>query len=116
MDADERDEWMAYYALTCPRCGNLRSECSDETRDWHPQESICWAAATREWGERRLREEHKDFDPKARDHRGELLMSPLDGVHVWVADVDFAGMREDLGASVAEQPIGGDGETPGAEQ
>lgn len=85
---DERDEMFAAYSLICS-CGNLRSVCSDPDVDWHPQESVCWASATRQWGVRRLQEQHKGFDYEARDDRGEPLMSPLDGVSVWVSDVDL---------------------------
>jgi len=86
---DERDEMVAAHVLVCSQCGNLRSVCSDPAMDWHPQESVCWPTATRQWGVRRLQDEHKDFDLKARDERGELRMSPLDGVSVWVSDVDL---------------------------
>ena len=63
----------------CPRCGNLRAECSDETIDWHPRTSVCWATATREWAWERLRERHKGekVDPQA--------LHPLDGHWVWVS-------------------------------
>lgn len=70
---------MAHDALVCPRCGNLRSECSDPTRDWHPHADTCWATATREWGARRLAEKHKDDEPN-----GDTL-HPLDGVSVYAA-------------------------------
>lgn len=78
----------AAHSLICS-CGNLRSVCSNPDVDWHPQESVCWATATRQWGVRRLQDQHKDFDYEARDERGEPLMSPLDGVSVWVSDVDI---------------------------
>lgn len=93
---------LAADELVCS-CGNLRSVCSDPDRDWHPQESVCWVAATRAWGVRRLQAQHKDFDLTATDERGELLMSPLDGVSVWVSDVDFEALAAARGA---EQPDG----------
>lgn len=88
---------VAAHLLICAKCGNLRSVCSDPSVDWHPQESVCWPTATRQWGERRLHEEHKDFDPKARDSNGELGMSPLDGVSVWVSDIDYEALSERVG-------------------
>lgn len=84
---------LAADALVCPRCGNLTSVCSDPDVDWHPQETVCWASATRDWGLRRLQAQHKDFDYDATDERGELLMSPLDGMAVWVSDVDLDALR-----------------------
>lgn len=93
---------MAESALVCQRCGNLRSVCSDPARDWHPQESVCYSTATVEWGTRRLRAEHKDFNTESRDERGELLMSPLEGVSVWASDIDFEAMRESVEGEVGQ--------------
>lgn len=70
---------MGYSMLICSSCGNLREECSDPERDWHPHESTCYATGTREWGIRRLREKHKSTSV-ASD-----AMHPLDGVSVWVS-------------------------------
>lgn len=80
---------MAAASLICKACGNLRSVCSNPDINWHPQESVCWATATQQWGVRRLQAQHKDFKADATDSRGELVMSPLDGVSVWVSDVDL---------------------------
>lgn len=70
----------------CPSCGNLRSECSDPTRDWHPHTTVCWATATRDWGARRLAEKHKHAD------LADDALHPLDGVSIFAApfppDVD----------------------------
>lgn len=85
---------QAAAALVCS-CGNLRSVCSDPALDWHPQESVCWVAATREWGIRRVRAKHKDFKEDATDDRGELRMSPLDGVSIWVSDIDLESLSAD---------------------
>lgn len=84
---------MAAADLVCS-CGNLRSVCSDPARDWHPQESTCWVAATREWGVRRVQDRHKNFDYQLRVD-GELMMGPLDGVSVWVSDIDFEALSVD---------------------
>lgn len=70
---------MQHSLLVCPSCGNLRSECSDPQRDWHPRDSVCYAAASREWGLRRLQSKYKDR--KVGDH----ALHPLDGVSVWVS-------------------------------
>lgn len=73
---------MAHHDLVCPSCGNLRSECSDPSIDWHPRKSVCWASASRQWGARRLGEKYrtKKVDPGA--------LHPLDGVSVWVSQVE----------------------------
>lgn len=86
---------LAASELVCSRCGNLRSECSNPNTPYHPQESVCWASAAQEWGIRRLQDQHKGFDYEARDSRGELVMSPLEGVTVWVSDIDFESLAED---------------------
>lgn len=85
---------LAAAEMVCSQCGNLRSVCSDPAVDWHPQESVCWASATQQWGIRRLRIKHKDFDPDALDDRGEPLMDPRDGVSVWVSDIDIEAMSQ----------------------
>ena len=69
---------MAHDMLVCSRCGNLRSECSDSTIDWHPNESTCWATASRDWGWRRLHEKYADDPP------GTAALHDLDGVAVYV--------------------------------
>lgn len=68
---------MAHDLLVCSRCGNLRSECGDPTIDWHPNESTCYASASREWGWRKLREKYKDDPP------GTQGLHDLDGVAVY---------------------------------
>ena len=72
---------VAEYELVCPSCGNLRSECSDPSIDWHPHTSVCYATATREWGIRKLQEKHKNVEPSSN------ALHPLDGVSVYVATV-----------------------------
>jgi hypothetical protein len=76
---------MAHDELVCPRCGNLRSECSDPTIDWHPHESVCWASATRDWGMRVLRDKHETKKP------GAAALHPLDGVTVFVSQQEPEG-------------------------
>lgn len=66
----------------CRRCGNLRSECSDPSRDWFPQEAVCWASATVEFGQRELHEFYKDVKPLPG------ALHPLDGVAVYATDID----------------------------
>ena len=83
MDEDEREEWLAYFAEVCPNCGNLRSECSDPSRDWYPQESVCWASAQVAAGTRDLREHYKDEEFRT----GHL--HSLDGVSVFATPVDL---------------------------
>lgn len=70
---------MAHDDLVCPRCGNLRSECSDPDVDWHPHESVCWATASRDWGVRRLHSKHEGKKPNPD------ALHPLDGVAVYVS-------------------------------
>lgn len=78
---------LAAAAMVCRQCGNLRSECSDPDVDWHPQESVCWATATRDWGIRVLADRHKDEKP------GIDAIHPLDGVTVWTSRDDLAAVR-----------------------
>jgi hypothetical protein len=96
---------LAAASLICGRCGNLRSVCSDASIDWHPQESVCYPTGTREWGVRRVQAKHKNFKPDATDERGELLMSPLDGLTVWVSDIDIESMARS-GNDVADASKG----------
>lgn len=81
MPSDDRDLLLAHHELVCPRCGNLRSVCSDPSVDWHPHSVVCWPSATAEWGLRRLQRIHKSV--KA-DGDG---LHPLDGVRVVAAPV-----------------------------
>lgn len=72
---------MAHATLVCRRCGNLRSECSDASRDWHPRLADCYATAATEWGWRKIAEKYpKETKEPDGSH-------PLDGVSVWVSDV-----------------------------
>lgn len=72
---------LEYDRAVCPACGNLRSECSDPDRDWHPRTVTCYATATTRWGWRRLHKIHEGEEPVAE------MLHPLDGVSVWVSDV-----------------------------
>lgn len=72
---------LAYEDEVCPRCGNLRSECSDEDVDWYPRTAVCFASATSEWAWRRLRKRHESDDPP------EHALGELDGRWVWVSPV-----------------------------
>lgn len=65
----------------CPRCGNLRSECSNPDVDWHPRTSTCFATATTEWARRRLDAKYEGVKV------GEDALHPLEGVTVWVSEV-----------------------------
>lgn len=71
---------LAHAALVCPRCGNLREECSDPTRDWHPRTEVCWPTATAEWASRRMRKR----DDAAKDDDG---LRYLDGRSVWTSTI-----------------------------
>lgn len=64
----------------CPSCGNLRSVCSDPSIDWHPRTSVCYAAATREWGRRILEKRHEKAKTPA------TALGPLDGKSVFVTE------------------------------
>ena len=79
-DGDVRELLLAHKALTCPKCGNLRSECSDPDRDWHPRLSECYAKAATEWGWRKIAERYPAETQSADGAH------PLDGVSVWVSD------------------------------
>lgn len=86
-DDDEReawDAWLEWQASICPRCGNLKSVCSDPMRPWYPQRDICWATADLEVHERRWRKKHEKAQP---DPQGRL---PMDGTHLWVSPEDLS--------------------------
>lgn len=61
----------------CPSCGNLRSVCSDPTRDWYPYREVCRATAARELTWRRLGAKYPPLDDK-----NASIPHPLDGVGV----------------------------------
>ena len=78
--SDEKRELVLHYdAEVCPQCGNLRSECSDPAVDWHPRTSVCWATASREWGEQVLRKKHE------KETVGEDALPYMSGRWVWVS-------------------------------
>lgn len=81
MGAEEREEWLAHFALICPDCGNLRSECSDPSIEWHPRVGRCNATGTTQWANRKLAEKYKDAK------HDDATLSPLDGAGVWVSTV-----------------------------
>ena len=63
--------------LVCSECGNLRSECSNPSIDWHPNTTVCYASAASEWGQRML----------AKKNEGVAAVDgaePLDGVSIYV--------------------------------
>lgn len=76
---EDRDLLLAYEALVCSRCGNLKSVCSDPDVDWHPDTTVCWASASVEWGWRRL---HKKHPPEEKHTDG---LHELDGVRVYAS-------------------------------
>lgn len=51
--------------------------CSDPDIDWHAHMAVCWPTATAEWGQRRLRELHKD------DKVADGSLSDTDGVTIF---------------------------------
>lgn len=79
---EEREAQYAFDELVCPRCGNLRSVCSDASRAWYPQRTMCYAEASVSVVRRRLVERYKKNEPGAAFH-------PLDGMSVWVAQEDL---------------------------
>jgi hypothetical protein len=85
MDEGERDEWLEYFAATCPNCGGLRSECSDPTRDLYPQRSVCWPSAVRESVVAAVAEEARERQARRADgaHAAGWHVS------VWVSEFDL---------------------------
>lgn len=69
---------LAHKTLVCPRCGNLRSECSDPDRDWHPRLDDCYASAAIAFGWRKM---HKKYPADAMIEDAH----PLDGTGMWVS-------------------------------
>lgn len=80
---EDREEMLEEYAAYCPKCGNLRSVCSDPTRAWYPQRSMCYPSASLELVQRKLQERHKKSEP------GTTTLHPLDGMSVWVSEFDL---------------------------
>lgn len=73
---------LAESVLVCPSCGNLKSFCSEPGLALYPQREECFVTATRELAIRRARAKNK-HEP------GTLALHPLDGLSVWVSDVDL---------------------------
>lgn len=91
---------LAGQALICPRCGNLKSVCSNPDIDWHPQEDYCYAVAAVQWRWRKLHEEYP----------AELKIDgahALDGINVWASDLDLETLRS-AGDANREQQQSGD--------
>ncbi|MFT3871064.1 MAG: hypothetical protein QM714_00225 [Nocardioides sp.] len=79
---EKRDELLEYERQICPRCGNLRSVCSNPDVPWYPQRSMCYATGARELTLRRLHKKHKD--------PGTDAMAPTDGMTVWMSRDDLS--------------------------
>lgn len=81
-----RDHAEALYEakrnLICPKCGNLRSVCSDPNVPWYPQRSTCYATAVEEATRRAW---HDKLDGKHYDRTPQ----PRDGTHVWASRQDL---------------------------
>lgn len=88
LPGEKRDLLLAYEQLVCSDCGNLRSECSDPTIDWHPRRSVCYASAATVWGWRKLHEKHP-ADKKTDDGA-----HVLDGVSLWVSPQELSEAEE----------------------
>lgn len=76
---------LAEDELVCPRCGNLRSVCSDPEIGLYPQREMCYVTAAEEQTWRRLREKYKDKGPE----KTPLRPHPLDGMTVWMSQSDL---------------------------
>lgn len=74
---------MEHDAMICPRCGGLRSECSDPDRGWYPQRSMCYASGALALTMRRLDERYRD------DRPGIHGLHPTDGMVVWMSSHDL---------------------------
>lgn len=90
LPAEKRELVLAYDQLVCSDCGNLRSECSDPTIDWHPRKSVCYASAATSWGWRKL---HEHYPPDKKESDG---AHRLDGVSLWVSSVEPASDDPDV--------------------
>lgn len=86
-DDEQRAEAEALFEaerfLICPKCGNERSVCSDPTRPWYPQRSICYASAVSEQANWLFHE--KNPSKRTPDKPGLVT----DGTHVWAATEDL---------------------------
>lgn len=83
LDDEDRDLMLAHHDLICPDCGNLRSICSDPTRQWYVNRRMCFATAARSLMWRAVREKHKDNEP------GTKALHPLDGMDLWASEFDL---------------------------
>lgn len=79
---DDRELMLAESALVCPSCGNLRSFCSQPGLELYPQRDECFVTAARALAVRRAQSKNKQ-DPDTR------TLHPLDGVNVWMSEVDL---------------------------
>jgi hypothetical protein len=86
-DDDARGQAEGLYEaefLICSQCGNPREMCSDPTRPWYPQRTVCYASGSLAVANRRYekRHEHEDAEPLGR-------LGYRDGVRIWVSPDDL---------------------------
>lgn len=79
---DDRDLMVAESELVCQSCGGLKSVCSTSGLELYPQRDECMVAATRALVWRRAQKKYKQEPGTAELH-------PLDGVSVWLSEVDL---------------------------
>ena len=72
----------AYVRDICPRCGNLRSVCSDPERPVYPQRTMCYLTAVRDLTMRRVAARYAQ-EPGTRE------LHPTDGMSLWASPDDL---------------------------
>lgn len=73
---------VEYERQVCPRCGNLKSVCSDRERTWHAGAAVCWPSATREWAWRRIQKQYEGVEGTDEE------LGPLDGLLVYASEFE----------------------------
>lgn len=90
-DVHERDGWYEksdYEQAICPRCGNLRSICSNPDIPHYPQLSVCFAWQAMATAYRMFNLKHDPKNP-GKDPREEIETDPRDGAWIWMSTEDL---------------------------
>lgn len=74
--------------LICPKCGNLRSICSNPDLTAYPTPSTCHVSAVREQAERMWQAVREGKSPESVMAAG--LPQATDGTHIWASLEDLA--------------------------
>lgn len=83
--------------MKCPECNRPASACSDATRTWFPQRSVCYVTMETAAANARYDELHEDkpyhdgnFGSWSKERSPLHPYHARDGVNIWVHDVDLS--------------------------